>query len=499
MDDEIPGHHEQAQPSSGASYKANLEASYADPALETIKAAVKGNGIKTEHVKLEKFEGETLEFIATTALELKNKVTNKTSAGKVTGPKRVDNPQDLRSEIEKENHKITHDQTAIKNIKTMLLERKDKGFGLDQETIKLKSLKSEYVYYEACPPCASHGKIKCQRCHGKGYEQCTRCHGDGYESCHHCNGARQVQEQGGQYQPCPKCHGHGKTSCTLCQQTKRVQCSVCKTVGSTTCKQCGGQGWNSHISVLEHEALCHFDYDRSAVPEKIQNIITQKQGDLHEHLAFEAILHDGQPTPNQITQAYKVVLPYADIELTLGEISVPAFIFGPEGALVNTPDFLNEVLKKPIKLLNDAVSGQSDINANVKNALRYKTIRSAFKAVIKFREAKAAKALFRSTPVGLSAETAMQLTKNANIVLNQLTRKQIQTNRAITGAGGALLLAVYYFGARTTITNHIGNSGLSLIVDAVILGAIIAAGYLITKQFSEKIRLKLIKSLLPSK
>ena len=496
MSDDPHNNEGQTQAQNGSTYRADLDIGYATPALEKIRSSLKGNGIKSDTVKIEKFKGETLEFIATTTLEIKSKLSEKTIAGKVSGPQRVDNPQNLRDLVEKKKQKITSDQISIKSIKELLLSREDKGFGINQQVIKLTSLKSDYVYYEPCPPCNSQGKIKCQRCHGQGYEQCTRCHGDGYESCHHCNGARQIQGQGGQYQPCPQCHGHGKTSCTLCQQTKRVQCSVCKTAGTTQCKQCGGQGWGSHISMLEHEALCLFDYDRSIVPERIQSIFEKYKENLHKHLNFQPIIFEKEPEQDRIILPYKVTLPYAEVEVLIGKNLVPCFIFGQEAHLINTPNFLNDVLKKPIQLMAAASNGQGNIITHVKSALRYKTIRQAFKAAIKFREQKATKALYRATPAGLERDTALKLIQDANSALKHLTRKQVQTARAMAGIGGiALFLAYYMTSVRTIVASKISNNALHIALDILVFLVIGTIAYAITRKISDNARRSLVARL----
>lgn len=485
------------QPTSTTAYNADLDISYAEAALEKIRSAVKGNGIKTDDVKIAEFNGNTLEFIASTTLQLRPKLHEKTVAGKTTGPKKVDGPQALREEIEKEKNKLTHDQSALKRIKEILLERKDKGFGLENEIIKLPALRVEYVYYEQCNTCKSQGKIQCQRCHGQGYEQCTRCHGDGFESCHNCHGAKQIQGQGGQYQPCPRCHGHGKTSCTMCRQTKKIQCTVCKTAGHTKCVQCNGMGFASHLTTLEFEALAGFDYDRADVPEKLQLIIDDLKKSLVEHITYQPIILEKEPDSGTVILPYKISLPHAQTTFTAGELEIPALLFGHTALPVNTPSFLDELLKKPLKRLDMILNQNMDITDHIQSIIRYKTVRHGFMAAAKFKGKKAALAVLKANPLGLSQSAAMQLVENANKALVALTRKQVQTAQAVGSALGFIFFALYYFTPlRHMLIGNIPNMAADIVIDILVFFITGTLTTLAIKTYSDRAKQRAVQKLL---
>lgn len=482
------------------SIDAKIDPGYADQALALVRTVVKGNGVKTDDVEIKNFEGAICEFTATTRLKLKTSLSERTVAGKTTGPQQANNAQAMREAIAQEQKKTLQDPTIVSQINEAVLAREDKGLGLDNELIQLPFLHKEFVYYEACGGCKSQGKMPCKRCHGKGYEQCPRCHASGYEVCTHCNGARQIASQGG-HQQCPRCHGHGKTSCSLCQQTKKIQCKVCKTQGSTTCTNCNGHGWNSHITKAEINANGNFEYDQKAVSEEINKIIQRLGPKLINHVQMNPEKPEkGQEDPEEILFPYKMRIPHGDITFRIKDQDIPGLLFGTQGKIFNMPSFLEDLIRPGIEKLTAAGTGQGSVSTHIKEAARYRTVKQAIMASAKFKKEKAMRAVLHHTPLGISKNTAQKMVKDADQALKALTKKPRQIGIAL-GALSALALCGGYFltPIRTGLLENIPGTSAHMGLDILVVAVGAGIGFVLAQMIEKNSRKKTLQAILSGK
>lgn len=454
-----------------------IDEDFEEEALKKIKAIFNGNGIKEEDIKCVKFDGSTLEFLATTTLKFRLKVIEHTEAGKKPGPKQISGKAQLEEEKARQEQKITHRADTIKRIQTHIVEqRKDMGYGLDGQMIKLPFLYIDYVQYEACKNCRAQGKVQCQRCHGQGLEMCQRCNGQGLEMCPQCNGSQFMNGPNGRVQ-CSRCYGKGKTSCTLCNERRKIQCRVCKTKGTTVCGVCNGHAWNSHIYNLEIDAMPSFDYDRTKVEERIGKLIDKLGPELVEHANIHPIFKENDAKDDEdrrdfITIPYLVKLPFGDIQFTIGDgETYNALIFGYNCELHYVPYLLDKILKKPIARLEEAAQNRGDVAEKIKKAAEYKTLRHAILYAARMPLGKAMKKVKQENPLAIRNDSIKAIVQNADRAMKNITRKPRQTGFII---GSVLMAAIFgaYLpgGLRSMIAANIPDQNIEIALDLAVVG-----------------------------
>lgn len=484
----------------GACYHAEIDPAYAPHALEKMRNIVTGNGIKPDHVTLENFEGETLEFICVTKLTLKVKISEKRQAGKITGPQIVDNAAIMREAIEKEKSKILHRPDVIKRIKDVLLQRPDKGFGLHNELIKLPFLHKQFAHYEACNTCNARGSVPCQRCHGQGYEMCTHCRGTSFETCVQCRGHQYIAGPQGARQACPRCRGQGKTPCSACKQTRKIPCSVCKTKKTTLCKNCNGHAWNSHIAIVEIDVIGLFDYDRSSLEERIVSVIEQLGSEFVEHVHVKPIdaPFNNEQKNEDIYLPYVVHLPNGDATFTMKDRKIESFIFGTQHLFIDTPFFLEDIMTPGIQALQTAGTGQGAVAAALQKAGRFKTLRHIIIAAGKFKQARAITAVLKATPAGISEETLKTLLLDADKALRALSRRPRQIALLLGLLTSAGIYEAYFRILRPEITKDIPSGNIHIGIDLGLLIAGIGLTLFIIQCFGNAALRKALKNIVPA-
>ena len=345
-----------------------FDAAYAAPALEELRKAVTGNGVKPENIRLENITGATLNFTAVTILKIQPRISEKTTLGRITGPEKVDNAKSMRDAIENHKRESVQNFANITRIRDTILSRDDRGFALVNARINLDFLRKDFVYFESCNACRAKGTLLCQRCDGKGYEICPRCNGNGVDFCPVCNGNGTIQMQDGKHQSCHRCRGERKIVCSLCQQRRKIQCGVCKTKGSTTCAQCNGQGWNSIISIVEIEAIVAFDYSRDDVPERIRMQIEELGAALAQYASITPIAPAQETRSEDIKITYQVSLPYADAVFAFNGKKIDALLLGNNGKICNAPNFLEDLIRPGIEKLEAAAQGRGATDSLLREA-----------------------------------------------------------------------------------------------------------------------------------
>jgi len=447
--------------------------------LQKIRAIVDGNGMRGEDVKADFFEGVTLQYLATTKLTFHFKTQERVEAGKKPG-KQLASPQAIREEIAKQEQKITHRGDVVARVQKYIAEeRKDMGYGLDGQMVKLPFLYTDYVYYEPCKNCKAKGQVMCQRCHGQGFEMCPECHGQGLEICNQCNGTQFIQGPNGRIQ-CPKCQGRGKTSCRLCHERRKIQCRICKTKGTTQCTICNGHAWNTHFYRLEIDAMPSFDYDRENVKQRVGDIIEKLGPDLIKQGHAKATVIYKEQNEKQsgdkrdfIAIPYVVHLPYGEIRYKIGEATHNTLIFGYNTRLYYLPDLLDKLLKTPITRLQEAGEGRGNVAEKIHKCAQYRTLREAIIAASRYPLKKAAKQIKAQNPQGIRNDTIKRITISADRALKNITRKPRQQGFYLGLILMTGLYAGYYAGGLFT---HLAPQNNAALIHLAADAAIFATG-----------------------
>ena len=482
-------------------YHSEIDPKLKEIALQQIQNAVKGNGLKPENIEVTKFEGETLEFLALTELTLNSTTSTKRQAGKITGPILLQNTGMFQDAINKECHKITHSPDILKRIYDAVLNRKDKGLYLENVKIKLPFLHKDFVAHEQCNPCAGQGNIQCVRCHGKGEQPCPHCNARGVETCPACGGRQYIQRPNNQNQQCMRCNGSGRTACTQCHESKTIQCNQCNASGTIQCNQCGGHAWNSIIAMTEINAIAHYNFDRENIPEPALKKIDDLQSNIQHHSEIKVIhkSNEQEKEHGDITIPYHFKVPMAQIVFKIKTLNVPAFLFGTQGTLYDTPPFLEKIMGPGIKALKLAAHGQGNVENHLQKAGRYKTLKHLILTTSRTSLKKALESTLKENPIGLSKTNTKKLVMMAKTALGHIGKRPKQ-NGYIIGAATAVALGLgYYFIGRPIILEQLSQQNLKLGADIAFgilsLGAGAFAAKIYTKQ---KIR-KALEALLAKK
>lgn len=474
-------------------------------AQQKIRTLVDGNGVKGEDVQFLHFEGVTLQFLATTKLQFKFKTLERVEMGKKGGNiTLLSGPQQIRDEIAKQEQRITHRGDLIKRVQTHLVEsRKDMGYGLDGQMVKLPFLYTDYVCHEPCNTCRTKGNVMCQRCNGQGYEKCTKCHGQGLELCTLCHGNKFVMGPKGRQQ-CTKCHGRGKCSCSLCHERMKIQCRICKTKGSTTCTVCNGHAWNSRIYTLEIDAMPSFWYDKDNVQERVGDVIQEMGSKLVEHAKIQAILKTEDDKEHEdkrdfVEIPYIVQLPYAELRYSINSQIYNTMIFGNQHELKYVPYIIDKLIKSPLTRLQEAAENRGNVAEKVQNAAQYRALRLAILAAARMPLAKAAKKVKHEYPHGLQNDTIKTMVTCADQALKNITRRP----RQIGFIAGLLLMPLlyglyFYGGIRPPVVAALQDPVHHLVADFCIFLAGLGTGILAIKLVGKKALVDALKGIIPA-
>lgn len=473
------------------------EKNLADQALDKIRSAVKGNGIAPDKLEISEYNEQIIKFKATTNLEISADVSEKKVPGKVSGPEVIENQRVAGEVINKKIAEVSKDEETRGRIKSEILERDDKGFGIGGQSLPLSFLDKEYVYYAPCPACGGKGQMQCPRCHGHGYETCTNCKGNGFIPCIHCKGRREIPGPGGAMVKCNHCQGRGQMPCDYCKQTGKIPCTLCKTKKFVPCKDCNGTAWYSNVVNVKVKADCHSDYDSEELPENLNKIIN-KTG--------REIIHDVKITPCEpagkndqedvIALCYNVQLPYAEAQINIGENSVRTLLFGKKGRIAEIPDFLDTILKPGMGNLKKAAEGNGNAPDNLKKAAKYRTIKQAIAATARYSQVKAFKILLHHNPLGLSKNAAQSMIQLSDEALNNLTSRQMLIAR-ISGIAGALVIPAVYFltPVNTILLGEISSGAINKLTGIIVFAAGAGTGYFVYRSLASGAKKAALKKL----
>jgi len=411
-------------------------------ALKRLKAACKGNGVKSESIGLGQHSIDIISFEAQTILKPKPEIKTEKQPG--TGKTPVMNSaQEVDSAIKAMLQSLSKDPGVTKQMTKALLDRADKGFFLDSQTITIQGLKQDFAYFENCSTCSGSKHVRCQKCHGRGREVCPRCHGKTLIPCLECHGTGFLKGPDGQQKPCFRCSGQRQMPCDLCRKTGEIPCRVCKNTKQMTCQTCkgtGGQTVTTHVSVAVET---DFSYQRDQLPKPFIQHLEEKRNFLAEKGDLK--VEGSKETDEQnIKIVYEASCPYGDIHFTIKDKPITAQLFGYKGALINTSPFLDTFLKPGLKYLETAASANGSVSENMRKAAKYRAIAYALLMSAKNSEKGVLKALRNKFPLGISDNFMRETASAAKKAFNNITSKPKWIGLSL-GIGASSLLNFLYF------------------------------------------------------
>lgn len=408
--------------------------------LENLKTYIKGNGIKTDSVQLNKIDTQILSVHAKTTLTTKIKTERVVRPGKVGGD--VVHAQNLLLPgLETKMNAMIASPSVRTDIIKAVLARSDKGFQPAANfALNLNAYKGQVAAYDGCLRCHHTGRMTCVSCQGGREVTCPRCTGSRTILCIVCNGARQLHTPQGP-KPCTQCASSGRLACPQCHQKARIPCASCQAQGSLACEPCGGTGWTSTVMIGQLEGQGHFELDDRNIPPLVAERIRSTG-------AKAVLSHDWQITPNtqnnedDLGVFYTLSAPYATFQIALGKLVVDGAAFGTQARIIDAPPFLEKILYKPIKILLEAARQKNNLTSALEAAGKYRLLREALMLVTRSSPAKAMTKLRGLYPVGIHLETLAKIIEAADIVLRAGTEKA-----RIQGLIAGILLAGLFYAA----------------------------------------------------
>lgn len=445
-------------------------------ALARIREEAKGNGLKDSDIEILRFDPRTLEFPAIIALTLKSETATRKQPGKVSGQRVLPNAVALQAALRQEEQAIAGNPGTVQDIRRAILESPGAGPGMAEAVVKLPFLRQEYIYYETCGPCGGRGRTVCNRCNGKGNEQCGRCYGAALEPCPSCGG-RRVLSDGQGNRPCVRCNATGKIPCTQCQQTRVVQCPACKGKGNRTCQQCRGQTANSVITNVEMSVQARFDFDRTGLSLPLAGMIERAGPALAQQAENLPAPPQAESGGEELHIRYHVRLPVAEAVFKVGEMEIPALVFGLQADLPDFPPFLETLLRPAMTALEAAAGSRSGAEEAIRRAGRVRALRYALQGVARGGRKKAARALLKKFPVGLSKDGAEALAGLAEAALRNISGKSGLACRIVPAAAMLAVSGFYAYGARPVVAGFLPRPEFGLAADAAIFALLAFAAF----------------------
>ena len=438
----------------------------AQQALKTLQAVCRGNGAKAASVKVESFKADMLKIPAYSFIELRPQTSEKKEKGKVSKGHIVSGKDDVMRTIDQTMLRTLRDTSARKQIANLLLKRPDQGFGFHNGSVTVDFLTNDFTWHEGCGACAAQGRSACPRCQGLGRETCPQCNGRTMVPCNFCRGSGSVNGQDGRPQPCSKCHGQRQMVCPMCQRTGKTPCRQCGSSGHMACTACGGTGWFSHVVHVTTQAVTHFDMDRGLIPSAVAPLIDKNAANLIQKGHIKVSARTAETKEDVLGLEYVMQFPYGDITFNVRGKPIKGSLFGFKARLLALPDFLDKLLAKGIKCLEEAAGGQGSVADKIHKSSRYRVIAHALLNAAQNSAGKTASDLLQKFPLGLSRRAAEDIAKYSDQAVARVTRKPRYVGLVIGLILVGGLYGFYYLGpGRDMISPYIGNPKLNAFVD----------------------------------
>jgi hypothetical protein len=194
-----------------------------------------------------------------------------------------------------------------------------------------------------------------------------------------------------------------------------------------------------------------FDYDKTAVENRIGTVIDQLGPKLIDHATNKPIISVlEKKDPNEkrdfIMIPYHVRLPYGEIGFTIHKSMYNAMIFGNKCKLVHVPNFIETLILSGQAHLREAAENRGNVADNIKKAAQYRIIKEAVLASAMMSPRLAIKKTRQAYPMAITMDSIQTLVIDADTALKNITRKPRQLGFAIGIVCMAAFYAAYFLG-----------------------------------------------------
>lgn len=455
------------------SAKPNGQDALLGKALEHVQRIFKGNGIKSAAITIKEGKIEHYTVSAATYMELRPLIDERHVPGKVLVGRPVTSKDEAQKFCDQTMRKAATDTTAQARIAEALLNRSDKGFGLQQVAVPIPFIKEEYSWPEGCHTCHGNGKSNCPKCQTRRIETCVKCNGRGMMACPMCRMTGMLQGV-----KCSRCHGQRYVPCDTCRHSGMMPCRSCHASGQVACQTCGGQGWKTHIMTLSAQGITYFEYDAKSLPKGAADMIETKGAYLSEQGVIKITGNIVESKENALGASYEVSFPYGDVTFQLGKREAKAHVFGYKADITEFPHMLDKILAAPVEDLERASAAVGDVADNIRKATRYRVIAQAYLGVMKRREDQVVKSLLKIYDIGLGQMMAEKIVRLAASTIAHITIKP-RTYGLVYGALASLaFMAAYYFlPIRSSLSDILPDKRFDVVLDVF---PVVIAGFIST-------------------
>jgi hypothetical protein len=448
----------------------NADQKRLEGALSRVRALCKGNGVKADSIRILHHTLARYTLNAGTYLELKPVTTERSMPGRQAAGQGVPSREEAVRQVDQAMLAAARNPATQAQIASVLLNRPDKGFGLNRQAVPLDFLRHEFSWTESCPTCRGSARTTCQACGGRRTEPCQRCAGRGLMLCPLCRGAGLLQGA-----KCTRCFGQRYVPCDGCQRSGMMPCRVCAATGTSTCAACGGQGAKTHVLNLTAQALTYFEYDGKSIPKGAADMIETQGAAMAQDGRIQVKGRIADEKENVLGANYEVAFSFGEITFALGKKEVKAQIFGEKGDIVQFPLVLDKMMAAPVAELEEAARDVGSVAAKIKSATRYRLIAQAFLASGRMREDKVAAYLLKLYDIGLSAGMAQKIAHLADATTAQITKKPRWYGFALgLGLSTLLVCAIYLSGMRVIVAGYLPDARFDIVIDIIplVLGGV---------------------------
>lgn len=506
--DHIDNGENEEQPNNEGDKPSGFSVEIVEHALDHIRDVIKGNGVSSQHVTLEKAEGTVLKFEAYNFFPIDANSSDKRVSGREKGQV-CGSTGDVKTRIQAEIETLANNKDIKKTTIQQLKTRNDLGFAAPDLVIRLDKYRQRYVVHESCHICRGDGKIECKHCRAKGWEVCNRCHGDRFMQCNMCRGTGTSNTPEGGQQQCVTCRGEGRIPCRYCNQTGRQQCTMCKGKGQLACHECNNTGWQSHVTTVQFKTNGKFSYQKDRLPQDVIPIIDGLGPALITEKHAEAVIvedtarndeFDKKSDNDEFVVGYDTSLPWGELEVKLKSMPVRCKVLGYNGELLQVTPFMEKVTAKPLSLLNQAAGNSDLIEGNLKQAGKYRIIREIVYAASRFPLNKGLSYLETKYPFGYQDGTLKSALTKTDQILKNITRSPRKRGFIFGLVASSLIFSGYLFGQIGKIIEPaLPLQSNGIVPDIMAFAVSAAAGIYTIKITAKKALHSVISNLLPAK
>lgn len=409
-----------------------------------------GNGLRKKDIVLKSVDGQIFPIKAEVKVEPDVKTKSHERKGKVSGDKVFRSKADMDAALEDLKESLTKNRNIFQTIIKQVQSRPDKGIGLDNKTLPLKTLDQSYVYYDPCSVCHEQGRTTCPSCHGNKQIPCIRCQGRRNVQCAVCGGSGNISGPDGGQKTCPRCQGRSQIPCDYCHGRGQTKCDRCGGAGSSTCANCGGAGVNSQVTQIQIQAKldCEYKIDNPAgqktygleniLDDLGPDIVLKKMAKITESEAEQD--ERGLPILNYILK-----MPHARMMFHVKQKETEAIVTGYSSQFTKIPALLDAFIEPAVSFSSSKKAKSAPITALNKIG-RIKIFRQAMALTSQSSVNATADKLEHKYKGLMSQDLIGRIALQTNILLNKSLRKPRVFSASVLGLFAAGICGGFYIG-----------------------------------------------------